>query len=101
MQRRPKNPRAQSALPESFGSVAEAADFWDDHDSMDYQDQMADAEFTVDIKKRRYLVPIAGGILEAIRARARSQGVSTETLVNLLLKEHAGRTEQGACQKTV
>jgi hypothetical protein len=94
MPRKPKRSVIRGDLPESFSSVAEAAAFWDEHDSMDFEDQMIDTEFTVDIKQRRYLVPIAGGVLEAVQVEARSQGISTETLVNLLLKEHLERREQ-------
>jgi len=35
-----------------------------------------------------YLVPIAGFVLDKLREQARSQGVSTETFVNVLLQEH-------------
>lgn len=77
-------------LPDAFQSIAEAGAFWDSHDSTDYEDMMEDVNFEVDIKRRVYLVPVAGGILEVLRKKARSQGVSTETLVNVLLQEHAG-----------
>jgi hypothetical protein len=80
--------RKQDPLPESFDSISEAASFWDSHDSTDYEDIMEDAEFQVDIKRHIYLVPISGPVLEALRQEARSQGVSTETLVNLLLQKH-------------
>ena len=51
---------------------------------------MEEVEFTVDITHRAYLVPVAAGIIEQLRQKAESQGVSTETLVNLLLQEHVG-----------
>ncbi len=76
-------------LPEAFASISEAASFWDNHDSGDYEDIMEDVEFQVDIKRRVFLVPIAGHVLDCVREKAKSQGVSTETLVNLLLQEHA------------
>lgn len=77
-------------LPDAFQSIAEAGAFWDSHDSTDYEDMMEDVNFEVDIKRRVYLVPVAGGILETLRKKAKSQGLSTETLVNLLLREHTG-----------
>ena len=82
--------KRQDKLPESFESISEVADFWDDHDSMDYQDMIRDVDFRVDIKRRVYLVPVADDVLAAIREKARSQGLTTETLVNLLLQEHTG-----------
>ena len=75
-------------LPDTFQSIAEAGAFWDSHDSTDYEDMMEDVDFEVDIKRRVYLVPVAGRILEVLRKKAKSQGLSTETLVNLLLQEH-------------
>jgi len=77
-------------LPDAFQSIAEAGAFWESHDSTDYEDMMENVNFEVDIKRRVYLVPVAGGILEVLRKKAKSQGVSTETLVNVLLQEHAG-----------
>ena len=40
------------AIPESFNSLAEAAAFWDTHDSSDYEDIMVDVDFEIDIKRR-------------------------------------------------
>ena len=76
-------------LPEEFDSISEAASFWESHDSADYEDMMEEVEFEVDIKRHTYLVPIAGFVLDRLRQKARSQGISTETYVNVLLQEHA------------
>ena len=76
-------------LPEEFDSISEAATFWETHDSADYEDMMEEVEFEVNIKRHMYLVPIAGSILDRLRQKARSQGISTETYVNVLLQEHA------------
>jgi len=81
--------KKRDPIPERFDSIFEAAKFWDDHDSADYEDVMEDVDFQVDIKRRVYLVPISGAVLDALRKKARAQGLSTETIVNLLLKEHA------------
>lgn len=78
----------RDTLPEEFGSISEAASFWDDHDSADFEDMMEEVEFEVDIKRHIYLVPIAGSLLDRLRKKARSEGVSTETYVNVLLQEH-------------
>ena len=81
--------KKRDPLPEAFDSISEAASFWDNHDSTDYEDMMEGVDFQVDIERRVYLVPIAGPVLGAIRKKAKSRGLSTETLVNLLLQEHA------------
>ena len=75
-------------FPETFNSFSEAATFWDTHDSTDYEDIMEDAEFYIDIKRNIYLVPIAINIIDALRDKAKAEGISTETLVNLLLQKH-------------
>ncbi len=84
-----KAKKKRDPIPESFDSLAEAAEFWDKHDSADYEDIMVDVEFEVDIKRHIYFVPVAQSIFGMVREIARSQGVSTETLVNLLLQKQA------------
>ncbi len=84
-----KQKKRRDPLPESFDSISEAADFWDTHDSADYEDIMEDVDFEVDIKRHVFLVPVAESVFGIIQEKARSQGVSTETMVNLLLREHA------------
>lgn len=78
----------RDVLPEAFDSISEAARFWDSHDSVDYEDMMEAVHFDVDIKRHIYLVPIAGSLLERLSKKARSEGISTETYVNVLLQEH-------------
>jgi hypothetical protein len=84
-----KSKKKRDPIPESFDSLAEAAEFWDTHDSADYEDIMVDVEFEVDIKRHIYFVPVAQSIFGMVREKARSQGVSTETMVNLLLQKQA------------
>ena len=84
-----RSTKKRDVLPEEFHSISEAATFWDNHDSIDYEDMMEYVDFQVDIKRRVYLVPIAGAVLDPLRKKAIAQGLSTETIVNLLLKEHA------------
>jgi hypothetical protein len=82
-----KQTKKRDPLPESFNSLAEAAEFWDTHDSADYEDIMEDVDFEVDIKRHIYFVPVAESVFGMVREKAKSQGVSTETMVNLLLQE--------------
>ena len=84
-----KDKKKRDTLPDTFDSVLEAADFWDSHDSADYEDIMEDADFEVNIKRRICMVSVAGDILEELRKKAMCQGLSTETLINLLLQKHA------------
>ena len=83
-----KGKKKRDPLPKTFNSISEAAKFWDSHDSTDYQDLMEEVEFDVDIERHIYLVPVASNILNVLQKKAKSQGISTETMVNLLLQQH-------------
>jgi hypothetical protein len=76
-------------LPENFESVEELQEFWDTHSSADYEDLMEDVEVDVDIRSSRVYCAVAKDLLTQLRAQARRQGVSTETLINLWLREKA------------
>jgi hypothetical protein len=52
--------KSRPPLPEHFDDLEQAAEFWDTHDSADYEDQMTDVEVEVGIKKRTYLISIDG-----------------------------------------
>lgn len=81
--------KRRDPLPEEFNSLDEAAEFWDTHDSADYEEFMRDVEFEVDIKQRTYLVSLDGGLYQKVSAIAREKGIPTETLVNLWIEEKA------------
>jgi hypothetical protein len=76
-------------LPERFGSVEEAGEFWDTHDSADYEEDMVDVDCDVNIKRRVYLVSLESDLYRRLRAIAKARGVKTETLVNLWIQEKA------------
>ena len=86
---RGKITKKRDQLPEMFSTISEAGSFWDNHDSTDYEDMMEDADFEIDIKRHVYLVPIADNIINGIREKAKAEGISTETLVNILLQKEA------------
>ncbi len=39
-----RSAHGQDILPEEFHSISEAANFWDTHDSIDYEDMMKDVD---------------------------------------------------------
>ena len=72
-----------------FKSYEEMAEFWDTHDLADYWEQTEPAEFEISPQaRRRYLVSLDRNLLLRIQEMARIRGLTTETLVNLLLEEH-------------
>jgi hypothetical protein len=82
-----KESMAKDMLPENFDTVEELWSFWDTHSSADYEDVMEAVEVEVDLSTSRVYCPVAKDLVRQVRSRARQQGVSTETLINLWLQE--------------
>lgn len=80
-------------IPE-FKSYEEMGEFWDTHSLADYWDQTEPAEFEISEQaRRRYMVRIDREVLNRVQRLARIRGVSTESLVNLLLEQRLGELE--------
>ncbi len=67
-------------------SLDEIADYWDTHSLADDWDSLPDVELEVRALPRRRVV-IAPDLYDKLASRARIQGLSPETLVNLWLAE--------------
>ncbi len=78
---------ARDMLPENFDTVEELWSFWDTHSSADYEDIMESVAVEVDLSTSRVYCPVAKDLVRQVRSRARQQGVSTETLINIWLQE--------------
>lgn len=76
-------------LPEEFASFEEAAEFWDTHDTVDYEEFMKDVEFEIALEPRTHLVAIEGPLYDKVRAIAKKKRVATNKLVNRWLEEKA------------
>lgn len=90
----PKSKRRRlqrDALPEDFRSLEEFWEFWDTHSTADYADQMSAIRAVVKIQSKKVYYPVAGELASGVRQEARRQGITTETLVNLWLKEKLTR----------
>ena len=74
-------------LPEEFSSLREAGEFWDTHDSGEYEDAMTEIDLEIEISEDRIYLSVARSIAQQLRRYAHEQGVSTETLANLWLQE--------------
>ena len=80
-----------------FKNYDEMANFWDTHSLADYWDQTEPAKFEISKElRRRYLVSVDRELLERAQHLARIRGVSTESLVNLLLEQRLNEIEQPA-----
>ncbi len=87
--------KKRESIPQHFQSVAEAAEFWDNHDLTDYLYQTREANFEVDIQRRVFLTALEPKLAKKLTECARKQGVSTETLINVWLTEKMTETPQG------
>ena len=82
-----KAKKQRDPLPEHFNSLEEAAEFWDTHDSADYEDYMRDIEYEVSIKRRVYLVELNNELYDKVRVIAQEKGIPAEALVNQWVQE--------------
>ena len=69
-------------------SYQEMGEFWDTHDTTDYEDQTYEVEFEVDLKSEVTYLPLEKTLSSRMRSLAKQRGVSPETLLNLWVQEH-------------
>ena len=68
-------------------TLEEMADFWDTHSLADFDDQTHEVEMTFDPSARRSVVGIETELMAEIRRIAKERQVSTQTLVNMWLRQ--------------
>ena len=71
----------------NFKSLDELVNFFDTNDLGEYWDEMPEAHFEVDIKKRTHLFSLDTELAGKLTEIARLRRVSSETLINAWLKE--------------
>jgi hypothetical protein len=79
--------RKRDPIPQHFGTIEEAAEFWDSHDLADYWDLTRPVELDADIQRRVFLTALEPELAKKLTDCARRQGISTETLINVWLNE--------------
>jgi hypothetical protein len=84
-----KNRKRGDPLTKHFQNLEEAGQFWDSHDSADYEKNMADVECEIDIKRRTFLVPLDRDLYRKVQSIAQKKGVSAEALLNMWILEKA------------
>ncbi|MFC1719470.1 CopG family antitoxin [Candidatus Poribacteria bacterium] len=72
-------------VPENM-TVEEAAEFWEEHSFLDYDD-IEEVHFSVDLRGNRSYVHLKEDLAKQIRVIARQKGTSSRVLVNQWLKE--------------
>ena len=85
-------PQAQprkNGIPE-FKSIEEAAEFWDSHDSTDFEDEFEDVEDVKFVRakaKKSITVRLEDETLAALTEEARAKGIGPSTLVRMWILE--------------
>lgn len=83
--------KKRSKIP-SFKSLEAFQEFWDKHDLTEFDSQLREVSFEVDLRTRRNLVSVDPDLIRRVRQVARKKGLSTEGLVNLWLQEQLLRS---------
>ena len=68
-------------------SLDDLVKFFDTHDTGEYWEHLPEAQFDVDIKRRKHLIAIDEEISGKLTEIAQSKKVSSEKLINSWLKE--------------
>jgi hypothetical protein len=74
-------------LPEHFNSLEEAAEFWDTHDSSDYEEYFKEVHFDVNLKPGTHLIEIDSALYDKVSAIAKKKRVPAEKLVSKWIEE--------------
>jgi len=74
-------------IPEEFSSYEEAGEFWDTHDSMDYEDLLEDVEFKVNLRKRHFMVYLDSYSAKLLQDKAQEKGIPPSQLASEILKQ--------------
>ena len=85
--KRNKPRKGRDSLPDHFETLEEAGDFWDTHDSGDYEEGFSDVECKFDIQKRTHVISMDSALYDEVRAVAKRKRVPTDKLVSRWIKE--------------
>ncbi len=80
-------PKSKSKKIPHFGYLDELVEFFDTHDLGEYWNEMPEAHFDVDLKRRTHLVAIDAKLAGKLSQIARSRQTSSQRLINSWLKE--------------
>jgi hypothetical protein len=84
-----RRPARRSRIP-TFKSVEEAAQFWDSHDSAEFEDEFEDVENVGFVKSRRtkaMTVRLEDDTMAALTKEAHDKGVGPSTLARMWIRE--------------
>ena len=90
---RPREP-APSRIPQ-FASIEEEAEFWDTHDTTDYEDEFKPVKLRVAKNLSEGItIRLDPDTLDQLRSRAHDQGIGPTTLARMWILERLKATSQ-------
>ena len=76
---------AKGKVPDNM-TLDEAAEFWDEHSFLDYDD-VEEVHFSVDLRRNRNYIDLKEDLAKQIRMIAHQKGTSSRILVDQWLRE--------------
>lgn len=70
-----------------FKSLDELIEFFETQDMGEYWEQLPEAHFEVDLKKRTWLFALDGDLVDEVNKIARLKNMSPERLINIWVRE--------------
>jgi hypothetical protein len=70
-----------------FSSIDELVEFFETHDLGEYWDQMPEADFDIDIKRKTHIFAIDEDLADRLTEVAKTKRIPSETLINVWLRE--------------
>lgn len=84
-------PKGRASSISQSHTLEEMAEFWDTHSLADFDDQTYEVEMTFEPSARRSVVVIEPELMADIARVASERKVSTQTLVNVWLRQQVDR----------
>ncbi len=86
----------KNQIPEEFKSIEEIQDFWDEHSTADYWDEMIDVDLRLspelkaklELKKLYRLLDFSDRQIELIERKAKQENLNSKQLIQKLILEH-------------
>ena len=84
----PKSKQHPTDLPETFDTIEEMADFWDEHDLAEYAEYLLPVEMTFAVRPiHEYVITLSDSLNTRLHSALQAEGVPLNTLVNLWVQE--------------
>ncbi len=79
--------RKAEPITEGFKSYEEASDYWDEHDSAEYEDILEAVDIAVDLPLRHYVIELDKRTAEVLMDKAQEEGIGPNRLASKILHE--------------